>query len=71
MMKMGEAKRRENQRQYLFKPQPDITAFELALLLPMIYGEDIETTVFNSPQYQHLNILRHFILLNPLKALEN
>lgn len=68
---MGEAKRRENQRQYLFKPQPDITAFELALLLPMIYGEDIETTVFNSPQYQHLNILRHFILLNPLKALEN
>jgi hypothetical protein len=70
-MKMGEAKRRENQRQYLFKPQPDITAFELALLLPMIYGEDIETTVFNSPQYQHLNILRHFILLNPLKALEN
>ena len=48
-------------KQFLFAPEPDITAYELALLFARIKLEVTEEVMLNFPK----RIQRHFVLPKP------
>ena len=45
-----------NPKQYDWKPQPDITAWELAMALPCFFSHNIEVALAALPP----NVTRHF-----------
>ena len=43
-------------KQYNWKPQPDITAWELAMVLPVLFSHNVEVALAALPS----NVTRHF-----------
>lgn len=57
--------RLRDQETYRFEPQKDITAYEVALLLPIIHAPNIPRNGKATRYLEENNLMRHFVEERP------